>query len=305
MELISVIIPTHFRPERLAKAVKSVQRQTWSNLEIIIVSDGHDEETDQLVFSISKKDDRIKYYWYEPSRGGNHARNIGVKNSSANYIAFLDDDDVWYPTKLEAQMQILIKENVGLVGCGIRVIHTSKGISYRTIFKERGDCSTKILKTNIVGSTSCVLIRKEAIDTCGLFDEDMPARQDYDLWIRICQKYKIDFVESVQLDYFVYDEKGKGQQISKSLSKYLTAHQILTSKYDYLYKQLGINEQITIKANRFLDIAHRAVEVGDRKTAREYGRKSWNVKHTKAALYYLFFNWIPYGFLVRLKAVIS
>ena len=202
-------------------------------------------------------------------------------------------------------MKLMTIENVGRVGCGIRVIHTSTNVSYRTIFKERGDCSAKILKTNLIGSTSCALIRREALDKCGVFDETMPARQDYDLWIRICQKYNVDFVESVQLDYYVYDEKGKGQQISKNLRRYLKAHKILTSKYDSLYKQLGPNEQRKVKACQFLDIARRAVEVGDRKTAKKYGKKSWRVKHTKAALYYLCFSWIPYNLLVRLKSAIS
>lgn len=304
MELVSVIIPTHFRPDRVMNAVESVRNQTWSNLEIIVVSDGYDEETAEKINRIIERDNRITFISYNESKGGNYARNTGIKNASANYIAFLDDDDVWYPQKIEKQMTVINQDSkTGLVGCGINVKHVELGLEYKHIFRNKGDLSKDILYSNIIGSTSCALVRKEALHKCGCFDENLPARQDHDLWIRICQIYNVDFVESVQMDYYVYNSSGKSQQTSKSIEKYIQAHNIISEKYKELYDQLSPEEQVVLRARRLLGIAHRAVEVGEVWTAYRYAWKSWRAKKTKKALYFCLFSAIPNNFLIRVRVL--
>ncbi len=305
MKLVSVVIPTHFRPDRLINAINSVQNQNYRNLEIIVVSDGYDVETERIVKDKEINDSRVHFFYYPHSQGGNHARNVGIEHANGEYIAFIDDDDIWYTEKVKMQVQILEGcSDIGLVGCGINVLHVDKGISYKTLFKDKGDLSKKILYSNIIGSTSCVMVRKEAIENCGLFDEIMPARQDYDLWIRICQKYLVDFVDSVQLDYCVYDSNGKSQQVSKSLDKYICAHEILMEKYNYLYNKLSPEEYKIFMADRYLGVAQRALEVGNSRIASEYGRKAWKQKGSIKALWFMRFSWIPYSILVKIRALI-
>lgn len=303
-DLVSIIIPTHFRPDRVACAIRSAQKQTYNKLEIIVVSDGSDRETEETVMSIAEMDERVKFFSYQNSQGGNHARNVGIQEAKGKYIAFLDDDDIWYEDKVLQQLRVFSKNNkVGLVGCGINVFYADKGISYKTLFKERGDLSKKILKANIIGSTSCVMLKKEVIKECGAFDETIPARQDHDLWIRVCQKYLVDFVDSVQLDYYVYESNGKSQQVSKSLDKYIRAHEILMEKYKILYEKLPEDEYKELMSARYLGIAKRALEVGNSKLSKEYGKIAWRYYKSKKALWFMFFSWIPYSALVKIRTM--
>lgn len=304
MSLVSVIIPTHFRADRLRNAIESVINQTYRDLEIIIVSDGYDPDTEKLAEEAKKRDSRINYYSYNQSKGGNHARNVGIEHASGDFIAFLDDDDIWYPSKIKLQMELIRSDaSIGLVGCGIQVVNTVIHKNYVTIFNDSGEQSKSILYRNIIGSTSCVLIRRTAIKECGKFDEDLPARQDHDLWIRICQKYKIDFVKSVQLDYYVYDSQGKGAQVSKSLDKFIKAHDIIMSKYTDLYKKLTPEEYTWLIAIRYCSIAVKAHEVGDSSAARKYAVKSFRKKPNCKALFYLLFSWVPYHWFVQIRAL--
>ena len=306
MKLVSVVIPTHFRADRLAYAVESVQRQTWRNLEIIVVSDGKDTDTEKLMEAKKCEDSRIVFLEYTPCRGGNHARNIGIENSKGDFIAFLDDDDIWYEDKIERQIALFERDpRVGLVGCGIRVIHVERNTSYITLFREKGDLSTEILYYNIIGSTSCVMLRREAIDTCGSFDEAIPSRQDYDLWIRICQKYLVDFVDWVELDYYVHNDAGEKVQISKSLDKYLMATEMICNKYTELITSLDEHRQKEITAARFLSVAQRAMEVGDKRNTARNGMLAMKTKKSLKAAFFMLFFWLPYDSLVMLKSFAS
>src|SRR3989338_8677774 len=102
MVKVSVIIPTHNRPELLKRAVKSVLNQTYKDLEVIVVDDGLEKRADETVNSFN--DSRLKYIQHPEEKGGSAARNTGIKNSSGEFIAFLDDDDEWLPEKLEIQI---------------------------------------------------------------------------------------------------------------------------------------------------------------------------------------------------------
>ena len=103
MEKISVIIPTYNREQKIVKSVQSVLEQTYSNLEIIIVDDGSTDHTEQVVKEI--QDERIVYIRQAENQGVSAARNIGVANATADFIAFHDSDDCWHSDKLEKQME--------------------------------------------------------------------------------------------------------------------------------------------------------------------------------------------------------
>ena len=113
--MISVIIPTHNRLKMLKRAISSVEKQTFKNYEIIIISDGSTDGTND--YSCSIKNDKIKFYINETSKGASGARNIGLDHAKGDYIAFLDDDDEWFVNHLELLFQKLSNSNdkVGLV----------------------------------------------------------------------------------------------------------------------------------------------------------------------------------------------
>ena len=115
--LVSVIIPTHNRADLVPLAIQSVLQQTYTNLECIVVDDASTDNTEETVRTII--DERIIYLRHENNKHASAARNTGIKYARGEFIAFLDDDDEWLPTKLEKQVPFLLNlhEKVGMIYC--------------------------------------------------------------------------------------------------------------------------------------------------------------------------------------------
>ena len=198
--MISIVIPTHNRCDMLVRAINSVLSQKIDEeIEIIVVSDGSTDKTKEVVSNI--KCPFIKFIEYFPSKNGNYARNLGIKNSTGKYIAFLDDDDEWLPGKLDAQIKLMRQTNNALSYTLSNIIYVNEKITYSTKLSNSGDLSRAILQSNLIGSTSTVIVEKRVLENSGFFDEDMPALQDYDLWIRVCQHTNVDCVNYPLLNY--------------------------------------------------------------------------------------------------------
>jgi len=206
LDKISVIIPTYNRANLLPRAIESVLRQTFKNFELIIVDDGSTDNTTEVVKEFLKKDKRIKYIKLNKNSGvPAHPRNIGIQNAVGEYIAFLDSDDEWLPEKLEKQMQLFTNSsnNLGFVGCNGIVIDEKnnktteyKILKYEDIFKE-------LLINNFI-STSSILVKKKVFNKIGFFDENLKIGEDRDMWIRIAQQYKFDFISQPLFKYYIH-----------------------------------------------------------------------------------------------------
>ena len=107
MAAVSVIITTYNRAHLVGKAIKSVLNQTFQDFELIVVDDGSTDNTEEVINSFN--DTRIRYIRHKINKGGNAARNTGLRNSKGEYIAFLDSDDEWLPEKLERQLEVFKK----------------------------------------------------------------------------------------------------------------------------------------------------------------------------------------------------
>jgi glycosyltransferase involved in cell wall biosynthesis len=205
---ISVIIPTHNRPDSLAASIQSVLNQTFEELELIVVDDASGDTTPQIVASF--RDPRVHYIRHDQNRGGAAARNTGIRYSNAEYVAFLDDDDEWYPEKLARQMERMLasEPEVGVVYTGYRVVDRASGRIYgRMIPTAKGNLYPRLLESNPIGGTSSVLLKRTCLTKAGLFDESLPSFQDRDLWIRISREFHFDYIQDSLLDYFVHSKK--------------------------------------------------------------------------------------------------
>src|SRR5699024_12717922 len=130
---------------------------------------------------------------------------------------------------LEKQMKVMSKKGVGLVYTGKKHIFPKDGIEFISEATVTGDLSDKIFEKNFIGSTSCVLVKKNLLIQAGLFDENLPSLQDYDLWIRICQLTQVGIVNEPLL---IYVNKDDNNQVSANITKNILAFDMLTAKYD-------------------------------------------------------------------------
>ncbi|MGC8493209.1 MAG: glycosyltransferase [Syntrophobacteraceae bacterium] len=192
--MISVIIPTYNRANFVCEAVRSVcdQRGVREPVEIIVVDDGSTDETRE---ALAKETGRIRYVRCDHS-GVSAARNLGISLSRGEWIAFLDSDDLWLPGKLCEQMKFF-GAHPEILLCQTEEIwmRSGKRINPRKYHKKpSGNCFPLLLERCLV-SPSAVVVHRSLFDLAGLFDESLPACEDYDLWLRIGCRVPIGLVE--------------------------------------------------------------------------------------------------------------
>ncbi len=200
---ISVVIPTHNRSHLLKRAVRSVQDQTFQPREIIVVDDGSVDDTPFVLKHLIKEDRSIRGIRHERAKGGAAARNTGINDSKCKYIAFLDDDDTWFPRKLELQIRQL-HEMPDAVACTCPfVIYMPFGVK-RVITPPMEASLDQIVRENVMGGASTAMCLSTALKhICG-FDEHLNSSQDWDLWIRLRSLGEIACCNEVLVRYNSY-----------------------------------------------------------------------------------------------------
>jgi len=213
-KLVSVIIPTYNREEDIRSCIESVQDQTYSNLEIIVVDDCSSDETEDVVRSI--EDDRIKLIKHDKNKGAGAARNTGLAHADGEYIAFLDSDDRWISGKLEKQIEDLeySSKDTKISYCGRYSRFAGSSVLMKTDMDVReGDVYKDLLKGWMDATTSQLVIHRSCFEKAGDFDSSFASFQEYDLLVRMAEHFK--FVYTSQ--HLVENEVG-GPSISSSYS---------------------------------------------------------------------------------------
>ncbi len=204
---IDVIIPVWNGEKFIINAIDSVLNQTFLPHKIIVVDDGSNDKTYSLVSKYAENS-KVEIRIIKKVNGGlSSARNTGIKESTVDFVAFLDADDVWLPDKLKKQIEkynLSKFKNLGLVYCDYDVIDSKGIIKYKNYKspldkkKMRGKVFKKLLERNqITSSGSGVLIKREVFKAVGLFDEKLKWGEDWDMWLRIAEKFEVDFVPEI------------------------------------------------------------------------------------------------------------
>jgi len=218
--LVSVILPTYNRAHIVSKSLQSVLAQTYRNFEVIVIDDSSTDNTKEIITNIACKDSRVKYFRNNENKGPSGVRNVGIKLSIGEFIAFQDDDVEWYPHKLEKQVNLLkmLPENFGVVYSGFyKLIKKEKiYIPENYIFPKEGNIHNSLLKGNFVDTPS-ILARKSALLDVGFFDEKLPMWVDWELVIRLSKKYLFKLIDEPL--YISYDTPNS---VSKQNSTILT-----------------------------------------------------------------------------------
>jgi len=202
--LVSVVIPTYGRSELLPTAIDSALHQTYDNLEIIVVDDNDKGskaqlETERQLQSYIKNR-QILYLKHERNSGGSAARNTGIKASKGDYVALLDDDDEWFPEKIEKQIAYFktLDEKVGVIYCSYILEEFDGDKEY--IRTEKGDLTKDLLMLKFdPGASSTLVFRKDILVEIGYFDENFARHQDLEVLVRLCRNYLIDVCPDVLL----------------------------------------------------------------------------------------------------------
>lgn len=200
---IDVVIPVYNGEKFVLEALESAVNQTLSPSRIIVVDDGSTDNTNKIASKYAETC-KIQIKIIKKQNGGlSSARNTGIKECTSEFIAFLDADDIWVKNKLEEQIKIYQTSestNLALVYCDYAVIDINGLTQYKNYKapldgkRMRGMVFKKLLERNqITGSGSGVLIRRQVFEDVGLFDENLRFAEDWDMWLRIADKYEVDF----------------------------------------------------------------------------------------------------------------
>lgn len=200
MPKVSVVIPAYNAMTYLPDTLNSVLQQTFSDFEVLIIDDG---STDHIQAWVAQNitDPRVRLI-AQANQGLSAARNTGIANAQGEYVAFLDADDLWEPTKLEVQVRYLDNNSaVGLVYNWIAVID-AQGKPTGKVWRGdiEGDVLEEVLQRNIIDCPS-VLVRRKCFDDVGVFDRTLRSVEDWDMWIRIATRYNFGVTREALVYY--------------------------------------------------------------------------------------------------------
>ena len=291
LPLVSAVITTHNRLDYLKLAIKSVLNQTYQNMELIVVNDNSGQDTIDYLDELQEQLSGFTHIDIsaEETKGGNYARNQGIKAAKGKYVAFLDDDDEWLPEKIEKQIK-LFREGVGFVYCG-KYNEINDGVHEKYVVEKKVDATylgdlSQLAFTKIFCVTSAMVIEKAVLEEIGGFDEDLRFWQETELCIRVCQVTKVDAVKE-QLVFFRINVTDSNRLTNK-YDGWIEAVEQINRKHRKLIDQLPEE----YKKQRQLMILQDKIgrlETCDRlKEARKIRYEKWKItKDTKDLLRYI------------------
>lgn len=267
--LVSVIIPTYNRANKIVLAIKSALRQSYSNLEIIIVDDNSADNTESIVTEYQNNHSNVRYIKNEINLGASLARNKGISFAKGEFVAFLDSDDEWLDNKIEEQVKMFLAgdANLGVVYTGFEYVRGSRKFRSQYIPTHKGWIFPVLLTYNCIGALSNVMVKKKILDEIGGFDAVLPGCEDWDLFIRLSKICQFDFVGKVLMRY---SEEFDSVRISNSSKAVMSGQDLMAEKYkedvnklsltflaqrDYYYGRTLVSYRFFIKSVKFFIVA--------------------------------------------------
>ena len=245
--LVSIIIPTYNREKYLEEAILSIINQTYKNFEILVIDDGSKENYAERICN--------KYtnctYLYKKNGGVSSARNFGIKKSKGDFIAFLDDDDVWKINKLEIQLNLLLKNsNIDCIHSSLEIIDEKGalvnkrfGASKNKAYKRSGYVFWNALGVWLV-KASTPLIRKKVFNDVMMFDETLEVGEDIDFYQRMFYRHRVLYINEPLAFYREYNNTNR---LSQQNDKYIGIEKKI---YDNFVK-MGIKNPFVLQKIAF------------------------------------------------------
>ncbi|MCH2288777.1 MAG: glycosyltransferase [SAR324 cluster bacterium] len=192
MPRVSVILPSYNRSQSIGLAVESVLKQSFRDFELFVVDDGSEDDTVEILDSIPGSFNTLRL---KENAGVSHARNCGIRSTDSEWIAFLDSDDVWHPQKLEKQIAYASERPEYLLHFTDEIwFRNGKRINPKLRHQKREGWIFQPSLELCLMAPSTVMLKRELLEQCGLFDEELPVCEDYDLWLRITAHHQVSFL---------------------------------------------------------------------------------------------------------------
>ena len=208
---VSVIIPTYNRVSRLGETLCSVFNQTYQDFELIVIDDGSTDDSRETLKRF--RDNRLRYV-YQENRGVSSARNTGIRLATFSWLCFLDSDDYWKPHKLQRQLEALQNcPNYRVSYTDEIWIRRGKRVNQKKIHQKYGGWIYHRCLPLCIISPSSVLVHQAVLNQEGVFDEELPVCEDYELWLRIACRHPILFLQ----DPLIVKVGGHPDQLSHSM----------------------------------------------------------------------------------------
>ena len=260
----SVIIPTHNSEGFIERTLNSVLLQDYSNYEVVVSDDGSNDRTVEIVKSIfSRRNSLNLIILTNEHHGPGAARNKGVLSARGEWIAFLDSDDVWHREKLSTVVRHILNRPFVDLWCHsetVRLKNRMIALDYYRWFNSNIDPFISLYVRNAL-STSAVTVRTECLKRVGLFDESLLSAQDYDLWLRLSNGSRIDFIKQPLGEYFVRENSISSDPLLR-----LTCLLTIGDKYFDILKQktrFCSFYRLMFKSRAFLDAGNRSLKQGN------------------------------------------
>ena len=214
--LISIIIPYYKDEINILHSVNSAIKQSYKNIEIIIIDDENSVISKKILLSIKKKSKKIKVILLKKNVGVSQARNLGISRASGRLIAFLDSDDIWKRDKLTMQVDFMNKNKIDLCYTNYYAF-SGKKIIYKVKIKKSFDYNQLLNECPI--SCSSVLLKKNILNKNKF--KDLKTKEDYELWLRIVKKkYKLGGINKFLTGYRVRDNSLSSNHLNKLVNAF-------------------------------------------------------------------------------------
>lgn len=267
--VVSAVIPTYNREKTIKRSIDSVLKQTYKDIEVIVVDDCSTDNTEDVVKSI--KDPRVRYIPHESNKGVSCARNTGIKNAKGKFIAFLDSDDVWHEDKIEKQIKAF-KESppdhkVVYSGINVQVYNGGKRfyMPEKWVKPKEGDVSKTMLIGSFV-SMDTIFVEKISFEEIGYFDERLHWAEDWEICIRLSKKYGFVYIdEALATSYASENSLTRNYEAYKSLELFFKKHE----------KNFRGNEDIL--SEHYFSLASVYFTLNDIEKARKSLKKAWSL----------------------------
>lgn len=271
--LVSIIIPTYGIPKYLMDSIESIRNQTIDQWELIVVDDNNPntearQRTEECLLKY-RNDVRIIYLQHEKNKNGSAARNTGIRRARGRYIAFLDSDDLYFPTRLEECLAAIAIQDQVIAGVYTGCEFRRNGRTYRRYTDVKaGNFLTETLACTFSFCTGSNIFMRSDVVRELMFDESFARHQDYEFLVRYFQKYDLAAIPKV-----LVIKNNDNVNLPKT-ERIISIKEQYLSKYDYMLREMNQSSFDYVYFSQYMEIAESALENKKLKLANQYYKKA-------------------------------